>query len=35
MAAMARELTARGIPTANGGSLWQAAQVARVLQRLA
>lgn len=32
--AMARELTARGIPTAKGGNSWQAAQVERVLRRL-
>lgn len=31
--AVARELTARGIPTANGGSMWQPVQVQRVLDR--
>lgn len=32
--AVARELTVRGIPTANGGSTWQPVQVQRVLSRV-
>ncbi len=34
LSAMARELTARGVPTLRGSSNWQAVQVARVMERL-